>query len=134
MTLPTLHYLERCPDGGAVQAVLAGERDEAHVQAAIDAIVASGAIESALAEARKHARESVCALASASENDTAGMVRALARCAVERTRRDDQVRRCRNSYVLCATACHSISTVSACPELRSTISSLSSEPIRSNTY
>ncbi len=55
VTLPVLCYLERVPGEAAVQAVLAGERDETHLRAAVEAIRASGAAEMAVAEARGHA-------------------------------------------------------------------------------
>jgi geranylgeranyl pyrophosphate synthase len=63
-TLPILYYLEMAEDGGAVNAVLAGRRDEKLVRAAIEAVHSSGAIEASLAEARAYAGRSQEALTS----------------------------------------------------------------------
>jgi geranylgeranyl pyrophosphate synthase len=63
-TLPTLCYLEMTEGGGPVRVVLSGQRDERHVQAALQAIRTSGAIEASLCEASLHARRSQEALAS----------------------------------------------------------------------
>ncbi len=77
-TLPVVHYLETAGDDSVVGGVLSGERDEARVRAAVDAIRASGAIETSLAEAAaassrgqdalmalpgNAARDTLCALA-----------------------------------------------------------------------
>ena len=59
------------------------EREE-HVQAAIEAVCSSGAIEAALAEARAHARQSQEALATLPDNDSRHMLCSLAEYVVER--------------------------------------------------
>ena len=62
VTLPILCYQERVEDTRPVDAVLSGQRDAAHMQAAIDAVRSSGAIEAALDEAHAYARRSQEAL------------------------------------------------------------------------
>jgi geranylgeranyl pyrophosphate synthase len=62
VTLPSLCYLEASQGENAVQTVLSGTRDEEHLAAAVQGILASGAIESAMAEAREHAARSKAAL------------------------------------------------------------------------
>ncbi len=51
LTLPVLLYLEGAAEDCPVREVLAGQNDEAHVQAALQAILSSGATAAALAEA-----------------------------------------------------------------------------------
>jgi geranylgeranyl pyrophosphate synthase len=62
-TLPVICYLEMTEGGGPVDLVRFGQGDEADVQAALETIRSSGAIEAALCEARLHARQSQEALA-----------------------------------------------------------------------
>ena len=84
MTLPILYYLEMTEDDGPVHAVLAGQRDEEHVRAAIEAVRSSGAIEASLAEARAHARRSQEALMTLSDNASRHTLCSLAEYVVER--------------------------------------------------
>lgn len=84
ITLPTLYYLQGPGDPGPVKAVLSGERDEAHVRVAIDAVCASEAIEESLADARAHARRSQEALASLPDNESRQTLHSLAGYAVSR--------------------------------------------------
>ena len=86
ITLPVLCYLERVKDNGPVQAVLSGQRDEESVQAAIEALRASGAIEDSLAEAQAHVRRSQEALAALPDNGSRRTLCALADYVVERNR------------------------------------------------
>ena len=86
VTLPVLWYLERCDGDSPVQAVLAGERDARQVQAAIEAVRESGAIEAALAEARTHAQLGQDALAGLPDNDARQMLHTLATLVVVRNR------------------------------------------------
>ena len=55
-TLPILLYLQGTTEDCSVREALAGQRDEEHVQAAIQAIRSSGAIAAALAEATAYSR------------------------------------------------------------------------------
>jgi geranylgeranyl pyrophosphate synthase len=84
VTLPVLIYLERESDTRAVDAVLSGETAPERVQAAVEAIEMSGAIEVALAEARSLARQSQRALESAPDNAAREMLHRLADYAVTR--------------------------------------------------
>jgi octaprenyl-diphosphate synthase len=84
ITLPVLCYLERVEDDGPVHAVLSGQRDDEHVQAAIEAIRSSGAIEASLAEARVFVRRSHEALATLPDNAWHQMLCSLADYAVDR--------------------------------------------------
>ncbi|MDY6878012.1 MAG: polyprenyl synthetase family protein [Chloroflexota bacterium] len=86
ITLPTLYYLERTEDDISVNDVLSGQQGEEHVRAAIEAICSSGAIESALAEARAHARQGQEALAMLPDNGSRQMLCSLAKYVVERNR------------------------------------------------
>jgi geranylgeranyl pyrophosphate synthase len=63
ITLPTLYYLENAGNSSPVHTVLGGARDDEHVQAAIQAICESGAIQAALSHAREHAGSAQQALA-----------------------------------------------------------------------
>jgi len=69
-----------------VTALLSGQRDEGHVQAAIEAVRSSCAIKAALAEARAHARQSQEALSALPENGSRHTLHALAQFAVDRRR------------------------------------------------
>jgi geranylgeranyl pyrophosphate synthase len=70
VTLPVLYYLEITQESTKesteretpVDAVLRGERDAAHVRAAVEAIRASGAADAALYEAREHAHQAQASL------------------------------------------------------------------------
>lgn len=84
VTLPTLYYLERVPDDTAVHAVLAGQRDEEHLRAALEAVRSSGAIEDALTEAQAYARQSQAALAALPASPARQALWALAGYVVER--------------------------------------------------
>ena len=86
ITLPILCYLERVEDDAPVHAVLSGQRDEAHVRAAIGAVCSSGAIEAALAEARAYARRSQEALTTLPDNASRHTLCSLADYVVERSR------------------------------------------------
>jgi geranylgeranyl pyrophosphate synthase len=86
ITLPTLCYLEEVENGAAVHAVLSGHRDAEHVQAAMEAVCASGAIEAALAEARAHATRSREPLATLPDGDSRRMLGSLAEYVVARNR------------------------------------------------
>jgi geranylgeranyl pyrophosphate synthase len=86
VTLPVICHLEQAGGDGAVEVVLAGQKDEARVQAAIEAIRASGAVEAALEEARAHARQAREALAGVPDSDSRQMLLALADYVVERRR------------------------------------------------
>lgn len=83
-TLPILLYLEEVQDNGAVMAVLAGQRDEVHVQAAMQAIRWSGAIVAALAEARAYARRAAEVLLTLPDTPPRHMLAALAEYVVAR--------------------------------------------------
>jgi geranylgeranyl pyrophosphate synthase len=85
ITLPTLYYLERVKNNGCVEAVLSGLRDEEHVQAAIDAICASGAIEAALADAQGYARRSQEALAPLPDNASRRLLHTIAEYVMHRS-------------------------------------------------
>ncbi|MBN1977815.1 MAG: polyprenyl synthetase family protein [Anaerolineae bacterium] len=86
VTLPVICHLEQAGDDAAVEAVLAGQRDEGHVRAAVEAIRASGAVDAALDEARSHARQAREALAAFPDGDSRRVLLALADYAVERRR------------------------------------------------
>lgn len=62
VTLPILYYLEGTEGDTPVDAVLQGQRDAVHVRAAVEAIRASGAVESSLCEAQDHASQAQTAL------------------------------------------------------------------------
>lgn len=62
VTLPVIYYLEQVEANTVVRAVLSGQRDEEHVQAAIEAVRSSAAIEASFSEARAHIRSSQEAL------------------------------------------------------------------------
>ena len=86
VTLPVLHYLEQGKDLTPINAVLSGRQDrrEKDVQVAIEAVVASGAIESALTEARAYARRGQEALTLLPDNTPRRMLHELAKYMVER--------------------------------------------------
>jgi geranylgeranyl pyrophosphate synthase len=86
VTLPILCYLEEVKDDAAVNAVLSGQRDAEHVQAAMEAVCTSGAIEAALAEARAHATRSRQALTTLPDGDSRRMLDSLAEYVVARNR------------------------------------------------
>jgi heptaprenyl diphosphate synthase len=86
VTLPVLCYLERAERETLVNGVLAGERDEEQVRAAIGAIRGSGAIEAALEEARAYVGRSQEALAGLPDNAARRTLGALAEYVVERER------------------------------------------------
>jgi geranylgeranyl pyrophosphate synthase len=83
-TLPLLCYLEMAKTGGPVGIVLSGQGDEAEVQAALEAIRASGAIEAALCEASVHARRSQEALISFPDSPWIRILHALAEYVIQR--------------------------------------------------
>jgi geranylgeranyl pyrophosphate synthase len=84
ITLPILHYLETVADDAPVRTVLDGQSDEAHVGAAVQAVLSSGAIEASLAEAREHARRSQESLAVLPVSDFRDILSSLADYAVDR--------------------------------------------------
>ena len=86
VTLPVLYYLESVEDDTLVSVVLSGQRDEEHVQAAIEAVCSSGAIEDSLAEARIHARRSQEALATLPDSTPRQMLCSLVEHVVQRRR------------------------------------------------
>ena len=86
ITLPTLFYLERIENDVAVQRLLSGQGDTAHVGAAVEAIRASGAIEDALEEARAHVRQAQETLSTLPNNAARQTLYNLAGYVVERNR------------------------------------------------
>jgi octaprenyl-diphosphate synthase len=80
-----LYYLERFKGDGCVEAVLSGLRDEEHVQTAIDAVCASGAIEAALTDARAYGRASQEALAPLPDNAARHMLHTIAEYVINRS-------------------------------------------------
>jgi len=86
LTLPILYYLENRTNPNPVSAVLAGQRDEDQVRAAIEAVCASEAIEVALQEASNHARCGQEALATLPDNESCRLLGSLAAYVVERER------------------------------------------------
>jgi len=86
VTLPTLCYLEQTDSDVAVSTVLSGRRDEEDVQAAIEAICRSGAIEDALAMAQAHVRQAQQALSQLPDNVPRQILHSLAQYVVERKR------------------------------------------------
>ena len=84
LTLPTLYYLERVEKEIVVGSVLAGERDEAHLRSAMEAVISSGAIEASLSEAEAYIERSVEALSVLPDNDARQRMAALARHTLER--------------------------------------------------
>lgn len=62
VTLPVLLFLESAHDRRAVRQVLAGDRSEAAMEAAVRAVTESPAIDRALAAARQHAEDAKAAL------------------------------------------------------------------------
>jgi heptaprenyl diphosphate synthase len=83
-TLPLICYLETTEISRPVATVLTGETTEEQVQAALEAIRASGAIEAALQEARYHASRSQEALAPFDDCSSIRILRALAVRAIHR--------------------------------------------------
>jgi geranylgeranyl pyrophosphate synthase len=86
LTLPTLCYLEIVEDDVAASAILSSQQDAGQIQAAIEAIRSSGAIEAALAEAGAHARRSQEALAPLPDNASRQTLHTLAEYIVQRRR------------------------------------------------
>jgi len=86
LTLPALYYLEQVQDDAAISAVLSGQYEEQRVQAAIEAICSSGAIEASLAEARAHARQGQEALATLPDSAARQMLYSLTEYVVQRRR------------------------------------------------
>jgi len=86
-TLPILCYLERATAAeDPVRAVLAGRRDPERVEAAVQAIRTSGAIEAALDEARAHVQQAQVALMGLPESKARRMLGELAVYVVQRRR------------------------------------------------
>jgi len=87
VTLPTLYFLSGEKDCDAVVQVLNGtQRDEPAVHAAVDAIRASGAVEAAIAEARRFSRRGQEALEILPDNPHRRILFELADFVVERNR------------------------------------------------
>ena len=84
ITLPILHYMEMVADDTPVWTVLDGQSDEAHLRAAVEAVLKSGAIEASLAEAREHVRRSQESLAVLPVSDFRDMLSNLAGYVVDR--------------------------------------------------
>jgi geranylgeranyl pyrophosphate synthase len=84
LTLPVLLYLEEASEECAVRAVLAGQRDEHHVRAALAAIRSSRATAVALEEARAYARRAQECLLSLPETPSRQTLDALAEYVVAR--------------------------------------------------
>lgn len=53
-----IYYLEQVEENTVVRAVLCGQRDDQHVQVAIEAVRSSAAMEASFSEARAHIRSS----------------------------------------------------------------------------
>ena len=86
VTLPVLCYFDITANDAPVRAVLSGERDQAHVQAALEAIRSSGAITAALKEAQAHLNTGREALLDLPDNAWRDMLGALADYVVGRRR------------------------------------------------
>jgi len=86
VTLPTLLYLEQTDSDVVVRTVLSGRGDEEHVQAAIEAVCGSGAIEDALAMAQAHIGQAQQALSQLPDNVPRRTLHSLAQYVVERKR------------------------------------------------
>jgi len=86
VTLPVLCYLEMGREGGALHAVRSGQRHEAHVRVALEAIRASGAVETAPAEAQAHVCRAEEALEALPDNDARRALHELAEYVIGRDR------------------------------------------------
>lgn len=87
VTLPALYFLSGGNNSGVVVQVLNGtRRDEPAVRAAVDAIRASGALEAAIAEARRFSRRGQEALKVLPDNPHRQILFELADFVVERNR------------------------------------------------
>jgi geranylgeranyl pyrophosphate synthase len=86
VTLPTLLYLEQNSSDVAVSTVLSGRGNEKHVQAAIEAVCRSGAIEDALAIAQVHIEQAMQVLSQLPNSVPRQILHSLARYVVERNR------------------------------------------------
>jgi geranylgeranyl pyrophosphate synthase len=86
VTLPVICHLEQAGGDAAVEVVLAGQKDQARVQAAIGAIRTSGAVEAALEEAHAHAQQAREALVGVPDSDARQMLLALTDYVVQRKR------------------------------------------------
>ena len=85
ITLPTLCYLEEGGNEALVEAVLSGKRDNKSIKAVMSAICASGAIEAAIAEARRLAEQGQQALLTLPNNWARQRLHALSDFVVSRT-------------------------------------------------
>jgi geranylgeranyl pyrophosphate synthase len=86
VTLPVIIYLARFPGAGPVRAVVAGDRSAQRVDAAIEAICASGAVDLALEEAKGYARRSAQALDGLPAGKALDLLGNIAVLGVERRR------------------------------------------------
>jgi len=86
VTLPSLLYLEQSESDVVVRTVLSGPGDGEHVQAAIEAVCGSGAIEDALAMAQAHIGQAQQALSQLPDNVPRQILHSLAQYVVERKR------------------------------------------------
>ena len=77
VTLPLIHFLQTTADE-AVMAVLAGQRDEHQVRAAVEAVRSSGAAEGALRDAQLHVSQAKVALSGLPGNDSRHLLSLLA--------------------------------------------------------
>ncbi len=84
VTLPILCYLEMAADSAGVRAVLNEASDERQVQAALQAIRSSGAIDCCLQVAREHAEKAQNALAGLPDNKARRTMAGLADFVVDR--------------------------------------------------
>jgi geranylgeranyl pyrophosphate synthase len=86
VTLPVICYLERGGDAISIKDVLAGRLDETSIQAAVEAVCASGGVEAAIAEARICIERACEALTPSPDGDARQTLMALAKYIVERER------------------------------------------------
>lgn len=77
ITLPTIFFLEKAQDPSLLKAVLAGQRDEERVRAAISMVRSSGSLKAAIEEARAHVRRGQEALATLPDNTYRHMIHSL---------------------------------------------------------
>ena len=84
VTLPTLHYVEHHPNDELVAQVFDGRADNGVVEAAVARIRQAGAVDTAMNDARTHAREAQAALRSLPANGYRQAMLDLADFVVER--------------------------------------------------
>jgi len=84
VTLPSLVYLEIAEDATPVRTVLSGKRDAKHVSAAVQAILNSGAVETAFEEASAHLARGRAALGMLPDNSWRNILNELLAFVVQR--------------------------------------------------